>query len=283
MLADRAAQRTFGEDSLALEAACAEGVGLCTLVGIDGSFSRRPGAQLAVLPDGSFRGSLSSQCLEAQLAADLASCDGPRIVRYGKGSPNIDFRLPCGGGLDILLEPRPDRVACRRTMEALGDRRPAQLVFGDGNRHFTRRYLPHLRIVALGEGPELASVTRLCAALNIEVQALGKDDLALGCTPDGLRYDAWTACLLLFHDHEWEPALLRQALASDTFYIGAQGGERARAERVLNLMAWGIREEDIARVTSPVGSIPNCKTPEALALSAVTEIVMHYERLHAAS
>jgi len=43
---------SWDDDRAALRAACEPGVGLCTIVGIEGSFSRRLGAQLAVGPDG---------------------------------------------------------------------------------------------------------------------------------------------------------------------------------------------------------------------------------------
>ena len=73
MLADPALHLSADEDHAALVAACEPGVGLCTIVGIEGSFSRRLGAQLAVLPDGTTVGSLSDGCLEAQLATDMLS------------------------------------------------------------------------------------------------------------------------------------------------------------------------------------------------------------------
>ena len=92
MLAHEQFVATRDEDHLALAAACAAGVGLCTIVGIEGAFSRRLGAQLAVLPSGETVGSLSDGCLERQLASDLASCEKPQVVRYGKGSGKIDVK-----------------------------------------------------------------------------------------------------------------------------------------------------------------------------------------------
>ena len=127
MLADPALHLSADEDHAALVAACEPGVGLCTIVGIEGSFSRRLGAQLAVLPDGTTVGSLSDGCLEAQLATDMRGQAGPRVIRYGSGSAMVDFRLPCGGGLDILLDPAPDRFACREIVRMLDSRRPAIL------------------------------------------------------------------------------------------------------------------------------------------------------------
>ena len=283
MLADYTGELASDEDHLALGAACQPGVGLCTIVGIQGSFSRRLGAQLAVLPDGSTVGDLADGCLESQLASDMAQSAGRRVVRYGSGSSRIDFRLPCGGGLDILLDPAPDRSACRSAIEALRTRSPARLAIESGGLLLDRAYLPSLKIVVFGEGPELDAMASLCSTMKIEAEVLSKDDLSLGQAAGSVRYDPWTACLLLFHDHEWELALLEQALASDAFYIGAQGGERARTDRTLALLARGVPEERIARLTSPIGLMPACKSPQTLALSALSEIVGRYERIREAA
>ncbi len=279
MLADNANVTVSDEDHLALAAACQPGVGLCTIVGIEGSFSRRLGAQLAVLPNGSTVGDLADGCLESQLAADMAQSPDRRVVRYGRGSPKIDFRLPCGGGLDILIDPSPDRSACRSALRALGSRRPVRLPFGSGEHRLYRTYFPSLKVLLLGEGPELEAMGSLCSAMEVDVELYSRGDLTLGQAASHVRYDPWTACLLLFHDHEWELALLQQALASEAFYIGAQGGEKARSDRTLALAARGVSEEQVARLTSPVGLMPACKSPRTLALSALSEIVGRYEEM----
>ncbi|MGC1270542.1 MAG: XdhC family protein, partial [Croceibacterium sp.] len=111
----------WNDDRAALRAACAPGVGLCTIVGIEGSFSRRIGAQLAVGPDGAITGSLADGCLEKQLAREVLEAKGPDpfLRRFGAGSPLIDFRLPCGSGIDILIEPEPDRDLCQAVVARL--------------------------------------------------------------------------------------------------------------------------------------------------------------------
>ena len=281
MLAEYAGETVRDEDHVALAAASEPGVGMCTIVGIEGSFSRQKGAQLAVRPDGSTVGDLADTCLERQLASDIKASKGRQVVRYGRGSSTIDFRLPCGGGLDILLDPAPDRAEIREALETLRQRQPARIRYACDDYTLQRTYHPSLKVVAMGEGPEIEAVASLCEAMAIETEIVRKDDLTLGRMPDTLSYDAWTACLLLFHDHEWELALLEQALTSAAFYIGAQGGEMARADRHLALSARGLGEERIARLTSPVGLIPNCKSPRALALSAVSEIVAGYWQLRA--
>ncbi|UYH55014.1 XdhC family protein [Qipengyuania sp. SS22] len=282
MLAEQTFRQDVDEDHAALVAACEPGVGLCTIVGIEGSFSRRLGAQLAVRPDGTTIGNLSDGCLEAQLVSDLHAQTGPRVIRYGSGSAMIDFRLPCGGGLDILLDPAPQRIACRDIVQALDSRRPAVLPLPSPSPLAERRYQPRLKIAVIGEGPELEAFAQLGAAMRLHIETHRKDHLTLGSPAPHITLDRWTAALLLFHDHEWEAALFEQITSGEAFYIGAQGGENARMDRALTLAARGVDEQAIASIRSPIGLIPSCKSPTTLALSALAEIVAEYERLRAA-
>ena len=267
------------EDHRALAAACEPGVGLCTIVGIEGSFSRRLGAQLAVRGDGTTVGSLADGCLEAQLASDIREITEPLVVRYGAGSGKIDFRLPCGGGLDILLDPSPDRVGYRRAIGELAARSPAEVVLPNNPLLMRRKYLPSLRLAVFGEGPELDALVEMARTMRLDIAAYDKSALSLGMPAPDCRLDRWTAALFLFHDHEWETVLLEQVLASEVFFIGAQGGENARITRSLGLAGRGIPEEQISRIRSPVGLIPACKTPATMALSALAQIVAEYELL----
>src|SRR3546814_11272641 len=100
-------------DRSAVRALAAENGALCTIVTIEGSYSRRIGAQLAVLEDGSIVGSLADGCLEAQLANEARNAAGGTdcLRRFGKGSPLIDFRLPCGAGTDLVIHSNSDPPA----------------------------------------------------------------------------------------------------------------------------------------------------------------------------
>ena len=164
----------------------------------------------------------------------------------------------------------------------LDSRRPAILPLPSPSPLAERRYHPRLKIVAFGEGPELDAFARLGDAMGLHVELHRKDDLTLGSPAPHVTLDRWTAALLLFHDHEWEAALLEQLTSGQAFYIGAQGGENARIERALTLAARGVDEQAIASIRSPIGLIPSCKSPTTLALSALAEIVAEYERLRAA-
>jgi xanthine dehydrogenase accessory factor len=276
-------------DHAALFRAAEGDAALCTIVGIDGSFSRRVGTQLAVGADGSRVGDMADRCLDEELASQAlaAMAEGaPRMLRYGQGSPFVDFRLPCGSGLDIWIDAAPERAALERCVAELEARREAvlPLKFSEDLAPYLlrdRHYMPRLRIVLLGAGAECAALARLAAAQGVEVEwREAGQGLSLGRPPSDLHADAWTAVLLLFHDHEWEVPLLDWALGTPAFYIGAQGGAPAREERLQRLRAAGHGEIELARITSPVGLIPAARDPAVLALSVLADVVGAYEALH---
>jgi xanthine dehydrogenase accessory factor len=277
--------QAWDDDSEALFACTEHGGALCTLTAIDGSWSRRLGAQLAVLPDGSTRGSLSDGCLEKALAAEALVGGAARVLRYGQGSPFLDIRLPCGSGIEVMVDPAPDRGPLAAACTALTAREPTDLVIGHTPQGpFVRRFLPKLRLVVLGSGPEVTALVRLATAQGIDCLVgspagePGADAaLSLGAAPD-LPVDPWTGIAVLFHDHEWERSLLPWALGSSAFYVGAQGGRGARETRAAMLAETGWNPDD-PRLRSPIGVFAHARTPSVLALSILAEIVAEHERL----
>lgn len=82
---------------------------LVTLVRIEGSTYRRPGARLLVLTDGSSVGSISGGCLESEVSrkARWAARDGALVQRISTtfdDTAEIPYGLGCGGTLDLLIE-----------------------------------------------------------------------------------------------------------------------------------------------------------------------------------
>jgi len=92
-----------------LEAASADYV-LATVVEVQGSSYRKPGALMLLAPDGRRAGTVSGGCLEAQVAqrAWWLTAEGPTIQRYS--TVEEDGELPygsgCGGVIFLLLERR---------------------------------------------------------------------------------------------------------------------------------------------------------------------------------
>lgn len=269
---------------------------LVTLTGIEGSSSRGLGTQMAVLADGTRLGSFSGGCIEAAVVAEaleaLAAGAG-RVVRYGVGSPYLDIRLPCGGGIDLTFTPNPDAQALAAVLAACEARREAALFIGpDGitGGPFRCDYLPAPRLIAIGQGEEVAALARLAAAYGLAVTALVPAGDALAAEGFAvermasvrhlppIRGDAWTGIVFLFHDRDWEEHLLPQALAQPSCFIGAVGSRRTHRARVLALADAGVAPDRIAALHAPVGVIAATRDPAMLALSILAQLAPAFPR-----
>ena len=251
---------------------------LITLVAIEGTSSRAIGTQMAVLADGRNVGSFSGGCVERAIiteALDVLAKGQPRTVRYGVGSPYIDVRLPCGGGIDLLFSPQPDPAMVADALARLDRREPARLPLGNHVQH----YAPQLRLIALGHGEDLLALVRLARAYGVDVVAYAP---AQDATPDegllpAVVSDPWTAIVFVFHDRDWEEHLLPKALNLPAFYHGAVGSRRTHHTRVERLRAKGVPESQIDGLRGSIGLIPATRHPATLALSILSELVQDYE------
>jgi xanthine dehydrogenase accessory factor len=87
------------------------------------------------------------------------------------------------------------------------------------------------------------------------------------------RIDERTALIVLTHDVKFDIPLLEVAVRTPAGYIGAMGSRRTHANRLEALRAAGIGEDDIARISAPVGLDIGARTPEETAISIAAEIV----------
>ncbi len=106
---------------------------LATLVRVEGSSYRRPGARMYIHSTGSV-GAISGGCLEGEVSRKAAwiARNGPAIERYSTlfdeildennslDTREIPYGLGCGGVLDVFLEPvsSPETNAMLRALEA---------------------------------------------------------------------------------------------------------------------------------------------------------------------
>ena len=282
------------------------GAVLAVIAGVEGPSYRPLGAMMTVFSETDRAGTLSSGCIEndISLQAMLAKASGePRVIRYGRGSPFVDIQLPCGGGLDILLLPHPDREVLKKVLQNRALREPCTLEIncltgamqvhqaGDTQRTDTVlkiRFEPEIRFLVFGKGPEASTFASLVQSAGYPNLLLSPDTETLsagqsaGCDtlhlvhqsfPEGLDVDDRTAITLFFHDHDWEPPILKGALDTPAFYIGAQGSQRARDARLFSLEAMGTDAAALARLHGPVGLIPSARDAGTLAVSVLAEIL----------
>jgi xanthine dehydrogenase accessory factor len=82
---------------------------MITLVGVQGSSYRQPGARLLLSGDGRYEGTISGGCLEADVLRKTSwlTRNGAALERYSTlldETTEMPFGLGCGGIIDLLLE-----------------------------------------------------------------------------------------------------------------------------------------------------------------------------------
>ncbi|MEM8776852.1 MAG: XdhC family protein [Pseudomonadota bacterium] len=279
---------------------------LAVIAGVEGPSYRPVGAMMTIFSPTQRAGTLSSGCIESDIALhamDASDAGNPRMLRYGLGSPFMDIKLPCGGGLDILLIPEPDRTVLTLLVRNQAARKPCSLMIdietglmqivdtgttGRDGKSLCVRFEPDIRFLIFGKGPEASTFAALVQSAGYSNLLLSPDDETLedgassGCDtrhmreqvfPQDVFVDEHTAVVLFFHDHEWEPPILAGVLETSAFYIGAQGSQRASNERKMALDAMGITDEACSRLHGPVGLIPSARDAGTLAVSVLAEIL----------
>jgi xanthine dehydrogenase accessory factor len=85
--------------------------------------------------------------------------------------------------------------------------------------------------------------------------------------------DRATYLAILTHDPKIDDEVLRLALSAEPAYIGAMGSKRAQAERRERLLALGVNEADLSRISAPIGLDLGALSREEIALSIMAELV----------
>lgn len=287
---------------------------LATLVAVEGSAPREPGAQMLITA-GDYWGFLSGGCIEADVARHgrEALAEGrARLLRYGEGSPWIDIKLACGSGITVLVEPvAADDPAIAALMAGYGARQPlawesdgttcsardgdAPAFAWDGQRYI-RGYAPAARLVLIGEDGTALAAAALAVAAGMEVVLVTPGGPEAAPFP-GITYhrsapaealaaigvDRWTAVAVLSHDREDDERGLAAALMSEAFHVGAIGARARLDARLAKLRGHGVSEAQIARLHAPIGLQGFGKAPREIALSLVAEVAQAFHAATAAA
>lgn len=276
-----------------------------------GSAPRPPGSSVAIRDDGLVAGSVSGGCIEDDLvdkARSGALASGrPEVVRYGIDAETASrFGLPCGGLIELVLEPVAPRTRLPELIARLerGERVRRVLTIASGevdlqpaNRTdelsltettLVTHHGPQWRLLLIGAGQMTQYLAQMAAALGYEVIVCDpRDEYATGfdipgatlvrTMPDDtvrvLQVDAHTAVIALTHDPKLDDLALMEALASEAFYVGAIGSRVNQAKRKQRLAEhFGLTPEQLERLHGPVGLKNGARTPPEIAVSILAEL-----------
>ena len=290
---------------------------LGTVVRTWGSSPRPPGSLMIIRDDGQVAGSLSGGCIEDDLILRVKRGELalrlPQATTYGASAEEAQrFGLPCGGTVQIVLEPlsaqsllrellaaiEQHRVVLRRLELATGIVSLVPSVEGDAVRFdgcvLHTVHGPRLRLVIIGAGQLSRYLAQMAVMLDYRVtvcdpreeyhepwlKPAGTSALE-GVTlsrlmPDDLvlamNLDAHSALVAVTHDPKLDDLALMEALKSPAFYVGALGSRRNNDTRRDRLRQFDVSAEEVQRLRGPVGLNLGGLTPPEIALSIVAEM-----------
>lgn len=293
---------------------------LVTVARTWGSSPRPPGSLMAINGAingrGETVGSVSGGCIEDDLIERIreggvqAACAtlAPTVVRYGISADQAHrFGLPCGGTVELVLEPVSahsrleallDACLQRRSTERTLDLRTGAVALREGRRdgvpqltetHLTTYLGPQARLVVIGAGDLSRYLCQMALSLGFEVIVCDpREEHRAGWSLDGvvvsrempddlvvrLKPDARTAVVALTHDPKLDDLALIDALQSEAFYVGAIGSRRNSAQRRERLREhFDLAETALQALHGPAGLYIGSKTPAEIALSIMAQVV----------
>jgi xanthine dehydrogenase accessory factor len=281
-----------------------------TVVRTWGSAPRPVGSLVIIRDDGLVVGSVSGGCIEDDLVDRVrrpaAAASRPERVKYGVTAEEaFKFGLPCGGTIELVLEPLSresqvdrllERVAAgRHTVRTLDFSSGAvTLAEGDGTdvldcseTRLVTAFGPRWRLLVIGAGQLTHYVAQMALALDYAVTICDpREEYADGwlvpgteivrAMPDDavveFRPDRHTAIVALTHDPKLDDLALIEALKSDAFYVGAIGSKKNQAKRKERLLEFGVSAAQLERLHGPVGLKNGARTPPEIAVSILAEM-----------
>lgn len=292
---------------------------LCTITETFGSSPRPVGSLLVCNEDGLHCGSLSGGCVEDDMRASLfrgeLATAAPAHMKYGVAVEDVlRLGLPCGGSMQVLIEPiAPAQAALYRSLAVKVSRRllvqrevnvktgavsvleltryQSLQLDGDLMRH---TYGPAFQLLLIGAVQVAWYLADMASALDYHVEICDprkelvdnsppvKATLVVAMPDDWLRdkiIDQETAVIALCHDPRIDDMALLEALNRDAFYIGAMGSERTSSKRRDRLLSLDIPQQQIDRLHAPVGLPLGSKTPPEIAIAILAELTQLRARL----
>lgn len=283
---------------------------LFTVVQTWGSAPRLPGAVLVVREDGHLIGSVSGGCIEDDLADKARNHQLPKtpsIMEYGISRDDAQrFRIPCGGRLQIFVEPLNSAAQLQALVENLSGRKlvkrsvslstgqiklmevlPEGLPKIEGD-WFHTYFGPQWRLLIIGANQLGSMLASMAQVLDFDVliceprQEIRDEWHVEGVTwiagmPDDvvleINADAHTAIVAVTHDPKLDDMALLEALKSDAFYVGALGSHKNQEKRRERLRMFDLNELEIATLRGPVGLKIGSRTPAEIAIAILAELI----------
>jgi len=234
---------------------------LATLVRVEGSSYRRPGARMLICEDGTMVGSLSAGCIEEEVAlraSEVLRTGEPTLMRF-----DTRRRFGCAGEIDILVE-RADDSFFYDLEHDLTARRTHVAVTRFLENEFVQQIDPAIRLLIVGDGLDNAPLHSLGELLGWNVIKIA-DPSTISVTPDD-----WTAAIVKSHNYGRDLVALQKLLPLNLRYVGLIGPRKRRDQLLNDLLEIGVTIN--AGFFAPAGLDLGAESPQEIALAIISEI-----------
>ena len=283
---------------------------LVTVIKTWGSSPRPEGATLGICDDGHVVGSVSGGCIEDDLI-DRVRKEGitrtqPEVVTYGITADEAHrFGLPCGGTIQLAIEPLSAESQITELIERLGkgelvarrvDLQNGAVTLGSAKpgmslqvseSALTTIHGPRWRLLIIGAGQLSRFLAQIAVGMDYSVTVCDpREEYREGwhvegvqvvhAMPDDLvlemKLDSRCAVVALTHDPKLDDLALMEALKSDAFYVGAIGSRSNDEKRRERLLDFDLTPAQLEKLHGPIGLYIGSKTPSEIAISILAEM-----------
>ena len=233
-------------------------VAVATVVRTHRSVPRRAGAKMLVFDDGDQLGTVGGGELERRVvdvAHESLATGRPAYLDVDLVDPAQGDAGVCGGTVSVYVEP---------VMPP-----PHVVVIGCGHVGSAVVELAHwlgCRVTAIDDRAEVADPARLPDADHVL-----SGPLAEALAQAGI--DARSHVVVVTRNVGLDVEVLAEVLATPARTIGVMGSSRRWSTARSRLNEQGVSDEQLARVSSPIGLEIDAETPQEIALSIMAEIV----------
>jgi len=285
-----------------------ESFALATVVFVDGSAYRRPGARMLIDEQGNWWGGISGGCLEGDLLKKAQLAMGQQTIKnitYDTREDDpfqLGIGLGCQGLIEIIIDPiRVHLVDVAKQLQACLESGRAQVMQStwegssfemkevmeqtgsflqtDAKQVFIERIPANTRIWIVGNQFDANSLIQLCQQMAWEIHWVGntlkmkseiRDSVkAFYDWSDEMPFRSQDCLVLMTHDFDRDVTFLADKLPlNDWSYVGILGPHK-RMDRIVKQ----IPTLQVNSLASPIGLDIGAEGPDEIAVSIVSEIL----------
>lgn len=234
-------------------------VALATITRVKGSTPRKEGSMMGILEDGSIFGTIGGGNLEAEVIKQAKKCMSigkSNTFHFQLTDSEGSLHMQCGGEAEVFIK----IFNPYHKLYIVGGGHVALKLYELGK-------MMGFYTVIIEDREEFCNLDRFPKADELKVGDIEKT--LMECPLDESSY-----VVIITRGHNHDEIALKSVIESNARYIGMIGSKNKTRYIMDNLKNEGISKEQLDKVYAPIGIELGGETPEEIAFSIMSEIVL---------